>query len=265
MKVFQLEDVGGLHEIFRDQDFQVFINDVFLLIAQVLELAEDQVDFRLGKIIADGLEAVPQGVTAGVLAQNKRAAGHAHGFRPHDFIGHGVFQHAVLMNAGFMGKGIGADNGLVGLDDHTRQQADQSAGGIDQRGVDVGVQGQAVVPGAHGHDDLFHGGVAGPFTDAVNGHLGLPGAGRQGGQGIGRGQPQVVVTMDADDRPVAVGGVRFNVFDQLREFVRYGIPHRIGNIDGRGAGFNDGLEDFAEKIPVAAGGVFGRELDAVGQ
>ena len=59
-------------------------------------------------------EAVLEGAAAGVLAEDEGAfARCADGLGRHDLVGERVDHHAVLVNAGGMGEGIGADDGLV--------------------------------------------------------------------------------------------------------------------------------------------------------
>jgi len=56
----------------------------------------------------------------------------------HDFVGFAVFQDAVLMDAGFVGESVFADNCLVALYDQTGEIADHPAGGEDFGRIDVG-------------------------------------------------------------------------------------------------------------------------------
>ena len=105
--------------------------------------------------------------------------------------------------------------------------------------------------------------LPGPFADAVDGHLGLARTGLDGGQGVGRGQAEVVVAVDAEDGPVDVGGVGAHVGDQVGKFLGDGIADRVGQIDGRRAGVDGGLEDFAEVVAVAPRPVFGGEFHVV--
>ena len=53
------------------------------------------------------------------------------------------------------------------------------------------------------HDDLLERGVAGALAEAVDRDLDLARAGLDRGERVGRGQPQVVVAVDADRRLVA--------------------------------------------------------------
>ena len=68
---------------------------------------------------AQSLEAVIQGVAAGMLAQHDIALVDTHRLRGHDLIGAGVLQHAVLVDAGFVGEGVLAHHGLVLLHKYT--------------------------------------------------------------------------------------------------------------------------------------------------
>ena len=59
------------------------------------------------------LQPLIEGVASGMFSHDQPVAGNADGFRRHDLIGQFVLEHAVLVNAGFMRKGIVADDGLV--------------------------------------------------------------------------------------------------------------------------------------------------------
>ena len=55
-----------------------------------------------------------------------------------------MFEHTVLMNPGLMGKGVGADDGLVGLDHETGNGGDQMRSPRNHLGVNAGSQGQNI-------------------------------------------------------------------------------------------------------------------------
>ena len=59
------------------------------------------------------------------------AAHEADGFGGHDFVGGFVFDHAVLVDSGFVLKGVGADDGFVGLAFHSGVFSDHFGGGGD--------------------------------------------------------------------------------------------------------------------------------------
>ena len=101
-----------------------------------------------------------------------------------------------------------------------------------------------VAAGAQGHDDLFQRAVAGPFADAVDRALDLPGAGLDGGQAVGHGQAQVVVAVDADHRLVDVGHALAERCDHAAHVGGRGVADRVGDVDGGGAGVDGRLDDL---------------------
>jgi hypothetical protein len=171
----------------------------FFLSARDLNLFENRLQFFIAQVIAQLFQmGVRRAWRPECLPRTSLVAAQADGFGLHDFIGHGVFQHAVLVNAGFVGKGIGAHDGFVGLHHDAGDHADQAAGGIDVLGVDAGFERHEILAGVQGHDHLFHGGIAGPFADAVDGHFGLPGAGLMAAW-CWPWPAQVVVAVDAEN------------------------------------------------------------------
>ena len=93
-----------------------------------------------------------------------------------------------------MGEGVAAHDGLVGLHGHVHQARHQVRGLGDQARIDVRVDGHVLVA-AERHHHLFERGVAGPFADAVDRDLGLPGAVQDAAQRIGRSHAQIVVAV----------------------------------------------------------------------
>ncbi len=162
-----------------------------------------------------------------------------------------------------MGEGVFADDGLVALDEKPRQGADQLAAGHDVTGVDPGVEAEEVFPGAERHDDFLHGGVAGPFADAVDGAFHLPGAGLDGGQRIGHRQAQIVVAVNAEDRPLDSRDVFFQVPDQTGEFAGNRVAHRVGNVDGFRPRIDHGPDHLHQEVGLRARGVHGGKFDVV--
>ena len=199
-----------------------------------------------------------------MLADDEVALVAAHGLRGHDLVGLAVLKHAVLMDAGLMGKGVGAHDGLVVGDGLTDGHGEQAAGRIELLGDDAVLQTVVVLAHAQGHGQLFEGGVARALADAADGHLGLTGTHAEGGQGVGHGQAQVVVAVHAEDGLVAVGRVLDDVADEVGEFLRLGIAHGVGQVDGGGAGLDGGLHHAAEEVTFGTGGVLGGELHVVG-
>jgi hypothetical protein len=111
-----------------------------------------------------------------------------------------------------------------------------------------------------GHDYLFQRSVARPLADAVDASLNLPGAGFDGGQAVGDRQAQVVVAVDAQGHSVHAGNLFLDVFQQLGKVGRDGVPHRVGDVDGGGAGPNYCFQHRKQVFRVGAGGVHRGEL-----
>ena len=133
---------------------------------------------------------------AGVLAQHQTGLRNPNHFGPHDLIGLIVLEHTVLMDTGFVRKGVGPHNGFIGLDGNAGIVTDQFTDPGQLGGVDIGIQVQHLVAGLQRHNHFFKGSVAGSFADAVDGDLCLAGTGTDAGEGIGRGQTQVVMAVD---------------------------------------------------------------------
>ena len=69
--------------------------------------------------------------------------------------------------------------------------------------------------------------------------------------------------MDADDDLVDAANVLFEMRDGGGVLARHGVADGVGDVDRRGAGFDDALDDLGEEVELGAGGVFRRELDVV--
>ena len=76
-------------------------------------------------------EAVFEGAAAGVFAEDDVLAGEADGRGRHDFVGQRVGEHAVLVDAGLVGEGVFADDGLVGRAPKLMHLAEHLAGGVE--------------------------------------------------------------------------------------------------------------------------------------
>ena len=59
------------------------------------------------------------------------------------------------MDARAVREGIGADDGLIGLDRDSHQAADQPAGGDDFLGDHLGIKAEVVLARLQGHDDFL--------------------------------------------------------------------------------------------------------------
>ena len=131
-------DIDQLPALFRlvnfiaDQRFQIGVGNGLLLVGQILEAMKD-----LFQILPcpDGSPFLPDDAFSAwrplCLPNTKLTLSQPNGRRVHDLIGALVLEHAVLVDAGLVGKGIGADDGLVGLDNHAGIAADHVAGAVD--------------------------------------------------------------------------------------------------------------------------------------
>src|SRR5207253_9040556 len=72
-------------------------------------------------------------LTAGMFAQHQTVAGHTHGFRNHNLVTKRIVDYTVLVNAGLVGKGVAANDRLVGLHLGSNDGRKQLAGWIDRK------------------------------------------------------------------------------------------------------------------------------------
>ena len=86
--------------------------------------------------------------------------------------------------------------------------------------------------GPQDHRDLFEGGIAGTFTDAVDGALHLARAVMNCRDGIGDRKPEIVMAVDADNSFLDIGHMFHDITDESAEFIRNRVTDRVGNIDG---------------------------------
>ena len=254
----QLVAVRNAVHFAHNQGFDVFVVDRLFLVGQGLDGLEHGLELVVAQGgVAQGLQLVAHGVAARMLADDKIGAGAADGLRGHDFVSFAVFEHTVLVDAGFMGEGVAAHNGLVGRNGLTDDHGQQPAGREKLFGPDVGIKPEHVVPHLEGHDHFLQRGVARPFADAGQSHLGLSGSGLEGGQSVGHAQPQVVVAVHAEHGLVGVGGVLDDVADKVGVDVGNGIAHGVGQVDGGGSGLDDLGHHPDQKVRVRARGVLG--------
>jgi len=200
-----------------------------------------------------------------LLAEHEFALGHPHRPGVHDLEGGPLLEVAVRVNARLVGEGVFADDRLVPGHRKARHAAHEAAGRVQMLRSDLRPAILKIVgPRPERHDDLFHGGVSGPFADAVDRTLGLPGARLDGRKRVGHGQAQVVVTVDRNDGLRDVRDVLEEVPDHAAELVGDGPADRIGDVDGRGARVDDGFDDLDQEVGLGARGVHRRELDVAG-
>ena len=165
-----------------------------------------------------------------------------------------------------MREGVGADDGLVGLDDEAGQLRDELAAAEDLGGLDVGGHlAEEIGACVDGHDDFFHGGVSGAFSEAVDGAFDLASTVSYAGQGIGDSHTEVVVAMGADDGLFDALDVGLEVGDDLAVLVGQDVADGIGDVQRGGAGLDYGGKDLVEEGKLAAAGILRRELNVIGE
>ena len=170
----------------------------------------------------------------------------------------------MLVDAGFVGERIAADDGLVGLGKDSRHVREQLAGAEQLGGVHAAAERHRVRAHPPRHHDLFQRRVAGALADPVDRALDLTGARFDGGEGVGHGQAQIVVAVGAEHGPLAAGHALPHRAEHRRVFGGRGVAHGVGEVDRGGARVEGGADHAAEKVEVAARGVFGGDLDVVG-
>ena len=161
-----------------------------------------------------------------------------------------------------MGKGVGADDGFVGLNGHAHRIGYQPAHRVEFLCVDVGIETQLLVLFDH-HHHFFEGSIAGAFAQAVDRAFDLAGAAADAGDGIGRRQAEVIVAMAGDDGLIDIVDVVDEEGDLFAVLVREAVAGGIGDIDDGGAGGDDGFDHAGQVFVVGAAGVFGIEFHVI--
>ena len=200
---------------------------------------------------------------AGAGGKDDLRAGGAHVGRVDDLVGVACLEDAVLVDAGAVREGVGADDGLVCLDVHARDAANQVRGAGELGGHDVGVGVELLAVHLDGHDDLLERGVAGALAQAVDGALDLAGAVLHALEGKGGGHAQVVVGVDRDDDVLDADDVVRQALDAGTEGLGQAVAGGVGDVDHGGAGVDGGLDHADEEVLVGAAGVLGVELDVL--
>ena len=123
VKIQQLVPIGlarNPENLFPDDRLDVLVINVLLLIRQLFEAHEGAVHVFLAQIEAQVLQPLIESMAPRVFAHDQPVPGNAYRFRRHDLIGLLMFEHAVLMNPGFMGEGVVADDRLVDRESECR-------------------------------------------------------------------------------------------------------------------------------------------------
>ena len=171
-----------------------------------------------------------------------------------------MLQHAVLVNAGFVGKSVIADNRFVARRVHAGDAGDQAGSRIEASGIDSGVQPEELLARLQGHDDLLETAVTRTLANAVYRALDLAGPGRHGGETVGHGHAEVVVAVYRERDAVDPVDMRLQVAKQAIELGRNRIADRVRNIDGRGTGVDGGTHHFGQVGRFGSRRIFRRKL-----
>ena len=167
------------------------------------------------------------------------------------------------MDAALVREGVPADDRLVVLHREGRHRGNEPRGACQHRGFDAGRERIGVAARLQRHHDLLERRVAGPLADAVDGAFDLPGARLDARDGVGHREAEVVVAMDREDRLVAARHALAHGPEHGRVFGGRRIAHRVGQVDGGGAGLDRRLDAAAEIVERRAGRVHGRPFDVV--
>mmetsp|Transcript_86303 Transcript_86303/g.175346 ORF Transcript_86303/g.175346 Transcript_86303/m.175346 type:complete len:384 (-) Transcript_86303:14-1165(-) len=113
------------------------------------------------------------------------------------------------------------------------------------------------------HDDFFEGRVSGTLTDSVDGALQLAGSVLRTGQGVGGGQPEIVLAMRAEDDLVGSLDVLAQGCDEVPELPGHVPSGGVGDVEGGGTDLDHLRKNPVEKLGIGTTGVLGRKFDVV--
>ena len=187
------------------------------------------------------------------------------GLGGHDLVGRLLHHHPVLVDPRLVGKGIGADDRLVGLHDDAGDGGEQLAGGVDVLGVDLGwrkgmmscrvrsaitTSSREQLPARSPMPLMVHSTCSAPAWTAA--------------RELATARPEVVVAVHGDDRLFDVRHIFLQVADDVEVLGRDGVADGVGDVDGGGAGVDDRLDHPGEKGEPGTGRVLGGELHVGG-
>ena len=180
-----------------------------------------------------------------------------------DFVGGSFLEDAVLVDAAAVGVGVGSDDGLVALDDHSGVSRDHAGDRQELCGVDAGFEAEVVLANKEAHDDLFQSCVAGSLTDAIDGDFNLPCSTQNACERIGGSHAEVVVAVAAEDGLVAVRNVFDDALDEGSVFLWIGEAGGVGHVDRGRACIDHGFDDSVNIFSIGSTGVLHEVLDIV--
>ena len=170
--------------ILTDQRDQVVVVNLFFPVSEVFESDKHIVQLIIGQLEPQIFQLGPQRGTSRMFAHHQIGFGQPHVGRAHDLKGFGVFQHTILMNAGFVGKGVLADNRLVKLHRKTGNGGNAARDIHDLGGINPGAVGHDIAAHLQRHHHFLQRGIAGAFAQAIDRALNLPGTPGNSGQRI---------------------------------------------------------------------------------
>ena len=176
------------------QHQHVGIRHLLLLVGQQQELLIYMVELALLQFHTVHVQTVLQGSAPTAGCQYDRVVVDAHILRVHNLVGVHILQHTVLMDTTRVGKGVTPYYGLVRLHRHVHQARHHPRRRIDLHRVDVRLDAQLLVTLQY-HGYLLERRVTRTLSDAVHGHLHLPGSRHHTAEGVGRSHTQIIVAM----------------------------------------------------------------------
>ena len=216
---------------------------------------------------AEFLQALLEGVAARELAQHDLVGGPAHVLGAHDLVGVARLEHAVLVDAGGVREGVGADHRLVRLHDEAGGLRHQARRRHDLGRVDAERRGRSSrarvftaittssseqLPARSPRPLIVHSTWRAPpiFTPASEFATAMPRS----------------LWQCTDQTALSEFGMRLaQVADELAVQLGHGVADGVGDVDGRRAFGDHGLEHPAQEIRIGAVAVLGRELDVAGE
>src|SRR4029079_4870152 len=256
----QLDRGWNLRRALLHEGHQVRVGDFLLRVGEGDRLAIDRVERLALDVVAELPQLALEAAPARELADRQLAAGQSHRLGRHDLVRQRVLDHAVLVDPALVREGVAAHDRLVRLDGEPGEIAHEPRRRRDLLGLDAADEVRELGrTGPDAHHDRFERRVAGSFAEGVYLDLDLAGAGLDGRKGVGRGETEVVVAVDAHGR-VAPDEID-DPTDERPELARDRVADGVGDVDGRCAGRDDGLVDLEQEVRVRARGVLGAELD----
>src|SRR5450432_4678223 len=110
------------------------------------------------------------------------------------------------------------------------------------------------------HYHFFQSSIAGPFTQTIHGTFYLTGTGNNSGNGIGRGQTEIVMAMTGYNGFIYVRYMIYEPCDLFSVLMREAVARRIRNIHNRGAGLNNRFDYTCQVGIFSTSGIFSIKL-----